>query len=243
MEPSTTTHKLNFLNSQTRLLSAPLHSSVHSTTQPLLTGPQLASLLTQLNTKLKAHSRATFTSQSNRHVAEQIDNLYWNEVNSTSTRQEGKDAAVVERNADLSHTEVVNGLPESLQEAQLDQKEVDDTNETTTHLSHSELQQYNDLRLRLVQLAAERDAKLQKLQRYQKLQQLLKPYEKPESNVQPNLVQKDGEMAEEMARLRVLCARVAGRVDGWNGQQQKRDQKNGTGEGFEDKLKRIMEAA
>lgn len=243
MDTSTTTHKLNFLNSQTRLLSAPLQPSIHTTTQPLLTNPQLTSLLTRINTKLKAHSRTTFTSQSNRHVAEQIDNLYWNEVNSSSTRQEGKNATVVERDADLSHTEVANSLPESLKEAQLDQEEADDTDDTTTHLSRSDLQLYHDLRLRLIQLADQRDEKLQKLQRYQNLQQLLKPYESPESNVQPNLVQKDGEMAEELARLRVLCARVAGRVEGWDGQKQKGDQENRSGEGFEEKLKRIMDAA
>ena len=243
MDTSITTHKLNFLNSQTRLLSAPLHHSPHATTEPLLTTSQLTSLLTQLNTKLKAHSRTTFTSQSNRHVAEQIDNLYWNEVNSSSTRQEGKDTTVVKRDADLLHTEIVNSLPESLREAQLEQEEADDTDETTPHFSHSESQQYHDLRLRLIQLAAQRDEKLQKLQRYQKLQVLLRPYEKPESNVQPNLVQKDGEMAEELARLRVLCARIAGRVDGWDRQKQKGDQENRSGEGFEEKLKRIMEAA
>ena len=150
---------------------------------------------------------------------------------------------MVERDADLMHTDVVKNLPESLTEAQLDQDEVDDTDETTTDLSHSESQLYHDLRLRLIQLAAQRDEKLQKLQRYQKLQQLLRPYENPEHNVQPNLVQKDGEMAEELAGLRVLCARVAGRVDGWDGQRQKGDQDNRSAEGFEEKLKRIMEAA
>ena len=150
---------------------------------------------------------------------------------------------MVERGADLAHTEIVNGLPDSLREAQLIQEEADGADATSTHLSPSEVQQYHDLRLRLVQLAAQHDEKLQELQRYQKLQQLLRPYEKPESNVQPNLVQKDGEMAEELARLRVLCARIAGRVDGWDRQPQKGDQGQPRGEGFEEKLKRIMEAA
>ena len=39
---------------------------------------------------------------------------------------------MVERDADLLHTEIVNSLPESLREAQLDQEEADDTDETTT---------------------------------------------------------------------------------------------------------------
>ena len=155
---------------------------------------------------------------------------------------------MIERDADLMDTGVVNSLPESLRETLLDGGN-GDSDETATHLSPSKSQQYNELQLRLTQLAAQRDDKLQKLQRYQKLQQLLRPYEQPESNVQPNLVQKDGEMAEELARLRVLCARVAGRVDGWDagqrtgGEKSKGEGGSARGGGFEEKLRKILEAA
>jgi hypothetical protein len=37
--------------------------------------------------------------------------------------------------------------------------------------------------------------------------------DEPQTNVQPNLVTRDGELSQELDRMRVLMARVTGRVD------------------------------
>ena len=44
------------------------------------------------------------------------------------------------------------------------------------------------------------------------MQALLEPFTNAQENVQPNLVTRDGELGKELERMRILLARVAGRV-------------------------------
>jgi len=44
------------------------------------------------------------------------------------------------------------------------------------------------------------------------LKKELAPLNHPQKNIQPNLVTKDGELSQELDRMRVLLARVAARV-------------------------------
>jgi hypothetical protein len=55
-------------------------------------------------------------------------------------------------------------------------------------------------------------ARRQRLAQFKRLQQLLKPFENPQENIQPNIVTRDGELGRELDRMRILMARVAGRV-------------------------------
>lgn len=57
-----------------------------------------------MNVKLKEHNRSVYSAPSQRHVAEQIDALYWNIV-SEEDMQVDQDAVVVGRDADLTETE------------------------------------------------------------------------------------------------------------------------------------------
>jgi hypothetical protein len=57
-----------------------------------------------VNTKLKEHNRAVYSAPSQRHVAEQIDALYWNIVSDDAT-QVDQDTVSVSRDADLTQTE------------------------------------------------------------------------------------------------------------------------------------------
>lgn len=41
---------------------------------------------------------------------------------------------------------------------------------------------------------------------------LLKPFTNAQENIQPNLVTRDGELGKELERMRILLARVTGRV-------------------------------
>jgi hypothetical protein len=53
----------------------------------------------------------------------------------------------------------------------------------------------------------------QKLVQYKRLKALLEPFEDPQSNIQPNLVTRDGQLGDELDRMRMLVAKVAGKVD------------------------------
>lgn len=252
MDTSITAHKTSFLTSQIRLLSTPLQPSPYITTQlttstsdnddqrnskPLLTRKQLDETITSVNDKLKSHTRLTFSSQATRHVAEQIHNLYWNDVSvhSLSVRDEEDDAVVVARDVDLTDSRVVEGLPKNLREAMLNNTRSGDGGRGDKE------RKFEELRARLEELRRERDDKARKLERYRRLQELMGLFDKPMENVQPNLVTRDGEMADELARLRVLCARVGARM--CERDVLSNDENSGRDRvGFEEKLGRILDA-
>jgi hypothetical protein len=68
----------------------------------------------------------------------------------------------------------------------------------------------------------------------------LEPFREPQDNVQPNLVTRDGELVRELEKMRMLVARVSGRI----AHSQKGD--NGEGEasivlGSDQKLAALLE--
>lgn len=48
---------------------------------------------------------------------------------------------------------------------------------------------------------------------YKQLEALLEPFKNPQENIQPNLLTRDGELVQEIDKMRMLVARVAGRVN------------------------------
>lgn len=74
------------------------------------------------------------------------------------------------------------------------------------------LSRYQQLRARLVELDSQRQQQRRRLAQYKQLQTLLEPFKDPQKNVQPNLITRDGELGQELDRMRMLVARVAGRV-------------------------------
>lgn len=64
----------------------------------------------------------------------------------------------------------------------------------------------------LVSLNAERNKQRRRLAQYQQLRTLLGPFNDPQENLQPNLVTKDSSLAAELDRMRMLLAKVAGRI-------------------------------
>jgi hypothetical protein len=72
--------KLEFLRSQIQALSQPL--SIPSSYRPTseenaLRQKSIDTALLKLNETIKKHSKLVYPSQAQRHVAEQIDKLYW----------------------------------------------------------------------------------------------------------------------------------------------------------------------
>jgi hypothetical protein len=80
-----------------------------------------------------------------------------------------------------------------------------------------EATRYNDLYERLTFLAKQRDQQQQRLGRYKQLQTLLEPFTNAQENVQPNLVTRDGELGRELEKMRILLARVTGRISEMKG--------------------------
>lgn len=44
------------------------------------------------------------------------------------------------------------------------------------------------------------------------MQRLLGPFKDPQKDIQPNLVTRDGELVQELEKMRMLAARVGGRI-------------------------------
>lgn len=247
--PTITAQKSAFLTRQIRALSAPLSipPSTH-TTLPSLTDKSLAELLSKANDKVRSHNRSVFSAQTTRHIAEQIETLYWNEVR--SAREQTLDSPIdagettVTRDADLSTSaglaslgaDWADILPPSAAEQQ-DEGGAED---------EAQAQRYSDLFGQLTALARQRDEAQAALQRYRRLRELLQPYEEPQTRIQPNLVTKDGELGRELERMRALLARVTARMG-----EQKELQGQGvaasevTGDGmmavFEERLRIVLD--
>jgi hypothetical protein len=74
------------------------------------------------------------------------------------------------------------------------------------------LYRYKRLRERLANLDNQRQQRQRRLDQLRLLQRLLEPFREPQTNVQPNLVTKDGELVQELEKMRMLVARVSGRI-------------------------------
>ena len=176
-----------------------------------------------MNTKLKEHNRSVYSAPSQRHVAEQIDALYWKVV-SENDMQADQDSVIVTKGTDLTQPEYVptvsvqyisralltpyrniKSLPEDYSDLHIHP-------DASSNFSESEATRYKDLYDRLASLAEQRGQQQQRLERYKQLQTLLEPFTNAQENVQPNLVTRDGELGKELERMRILLARVTGRV-------------------------------
>ena len=59
----------------------------------------------------------------------------------------------------------------------------------------------------------QRQRRRQRLDQLRQLQELLEPFGKPQEDIQPNLVTRDGELVQELEKMRMLAARVGGRME------------------------------
>jgi hypothetical protein len=92
--------KLAFLRSQIQALSQPLSvpPNYHpASNENALRQVSIDAALLKLNEAIKKHSKLVYSGQAQRHVAEQIDRLYWQAGEQDVDTREG-----FERGADLS---------------------------------------------------------------------------------------------------------------------------------------------
>jgi hypothetical protein len=71
---------------------------------------------------------------------------------------------------------------------------------------------YRELRARLVELSQRREQQRQRLAQYTHVETLIEPFRDAQNNIQPNLLTRDGELLQELDKMRMLVARVTGRV-------------------------------
>jgi hypothetical protein len=67
---------------------------------------------------------------------------------------------------------------------------------------------------RLQELQSRREALQKKLASYRHLQNMMEPFRDAQNSIQPNLVTRDGPLADELTKSKALGIRVAGRLTG-----------------------------
>lgn len=229
-DPSITSVKSAFIRSQVRQLEGPLEPP--SVNESALSDKIVNDLVGKVNDKIRQHNRLIFSTQSQRHVAEQIESLHWNIV-SDDTEHPELDTVVIRRDAELAEGKTIESLPEEYDDIYLhpDHERQQDEAETYMHL-----------REELVELSERRDTMKKRLAQYRHLKKLLEPLDEPQKNVQPNLVTRDGELSQALDKMKVLLARVTEGVG-------KTQESRGTGSMLADttslndqqKLKQVME--
>ncbi|KAL4934599.1 kinetochore subunit FTA4 family protein [Aspergillus undulatus] len=194
--------KSSFIRTQVRILSESLEapedwrSYAAEPAEEDLSDKVVGDVLQKLNAALKQHNRVVYSSQAIQHVAQQIASLYWSSVSQASREVTSLERGV-DRTVDLSSRPNIAHLPGELY---------------AQPASEEEKLRYKRLRERLESLDSQRQQRQRRLGQLRQLQLLLEPFSEPQSNVQPNLVTKDGELVQELEKMRMLVARVSGRM-------------------------------
>ncbi|KAF2199467.1 hypothetical protein GQ43DRAFT_352033, partial [Delitschia confertaspora ATCC 74209] len=205
--------KSKFLRRQTRILSESVMASARSVEKARKAGlPEsvIRDVIQRVNRELKRHSKIVYSDMSIRHVADQIDTLYWNsaapelEIQGDSALDTEADDGTLYEGDDLSLGRNIEKLPTSW-DASEESPASDEDNAIDQDAYASALTRLQDLSTRRLTLQ-------HKLTTYRTLLSLLEPYRNPQETVQPNLVTRDGPLATELGRTRKLAIRVAGRV-------------------------------
>ncbi|KAK3945954.1 putative kinetochore protein [Diplogelasinospora grovesii] len=234
--PTVVQLKHDFLTSQTRILSQPLTPTrpwSNSNTSPEsgdgLPEKAVEDALFKLNHRLQQHTRRVYPPQATRHVAEQIDALYRGSTSTTTADTDPLGDGRPSTSADLVNEEVITNLPANWSEIS------DARGEAETETYPAEAKRYAELVSQLQSLAAQRREKAARVARLRHMQGLLQPFKPPAATpdddgdgdggssmggggggggggVQENLVTRNGEVEAELQRMRVLLARVSGRV-------------------------------
>ncbi|KAL0942136.1 kinetochore protein [Colletotrichum truncatum] len=203
--PTIIAQKQAFLTNQTRLLSQPLHPSkawlvANETSESPVTDPVIEHVVARLNHIVTQHSRRAYSHQASRHVAEQIDALY---LSHPTTIQKDEPSEGLSVSLDLTDDAAVKSLPATWP-----------AEEISTRYP-MEARRYSEQLERLKSLAEKRQQVKDRIDRLRHMKTLLDHFRSDESGagVQENLVTRGGDVEREMEKMRVLLARVGGRVN------------------------------
>ncbi|OBR07884.1 Kinetochore protein [Colletotrichum higginsianum IMI 349063] len=231
--PTVIAQKQAFLAAQTRLFSQPLRPSrpwlaANEAAESPLPDPVVEHVVARLNTTVLQHSRRAYSHQASRHVAEQIDALY---LSQPPAAQDHEPAEGLSLSLDLSTS--FSWYPEHAfyQRPPLAARMSDSSTKAeeaavkslppTWPVDHDvtmypmEAKRYAEQVDRLKSLAELRQQTTARLERLRRMKALLDPFRSDDDGigVQENLITRDGEVEKEMESMRVLLARVGGRVN------------------------------
>ncbi|KAJ2903542.1 uncharacterized protein MKZ38_009667 [Zalerion maritima] len=165
--------------------------------------------LVHANNTLQQHSHRVYAPQATRHVAEQVDKLYYNAGERPVVGDKPDALGLV---VDFGDDAAIATLPADWE----DEREVDKL--------PAEAKKYSDLVSRLSDLSEQRKAVRERVQKLRRMNKLLEPFggmngeredgeeRKTPIHVQENLATRNGEVEKELERMRMLLARVGGRV-------------------------------
>ncbi|KAI3322592.1 kinetochore Sim4 complex subunit Fta4 [Xylariaceae sp. AK1471] len=237
--PTIIAHKSTFLTTQTLRLSQTLSpsaawQSANKRAQDGLSARAVDDALYRLNHTLTQHARRVYAPQASRHVAEQIEGLFHDEAERALRGEEendddegddgerrGGEKQQLRVGADFTTDEAITSLP-STWDAQKPREASDHP---------LEAHRYAELATALTSLSARRREARERVERLRRMAALLAPFESSDNDnitqsndqnetphtsmgtsVQENLVTRNGEVERELERMRLLLARVAGRV-------------------------------
>ncbi|CAL3972527.1 unnamed protein product [Diplocarpon coronariae] len=223
--------KAAFLRSQILALSQPLRPSPAFTAanasaeEDALGQRAIDDALVRLNARLKQHGRLAYGPQARRHVAEQIDALYWN-AGEQGVRL-GDEWA--ERGSDYREESIIGQLPEEWSE------------EASAH-APAQAAKYAELQQRLTALNARRRLARAKAERYQSMKQLVGLLGE-DAGLQDNLVTKNGEVELELEKMRRLMLRVERGVGALEPREQDDEMDVDGADGEEGKITALLRSA
>lgn len=213
--PSTilTSTKRTFLTRQILLLSSrltvPLSESSSTSSTTTLPTTTTTPLLEKINKKITSHNRLHFPLQTQRHVLEQIESIYWRDV-LASGLPITKSETLVGKDIDFTTSEGVQSLESGWDGVVLPNP---DTTAQPGKGASTQDQRFAALHKTLHARITRRDHLRKKARALKRLRKQLEPFENSKENIQANLVGAGNkEIEAEMARMRVLLVRAEGQI-------------------------------
>ena len=214
--------KKRFLTTQIHLLNSPLEAiSQHTSNAPSIPESELDRIKDKVNQKIKSTNQKRYFLQSQSHVVEQIESLYWQEClrEGLPTR---KSETVIKKDIDLCDSYELRKLSQTYNDVVAERQSLPASKRRKTATFHTESEEDSEiedqpeekmtyllLREQLLEDSTKRDKLQQKIAALKKLRALIEPFEDPKENVQPNLMTKDNtEIKNELSRMKILMARV-----------------------------------
>ncbi|GAO15610.1 hypothetical protein UVI_02050420 [Ustilaginoidea virens] len=203
--PTVPSLKASFIIAQTNLLSQPLAPSrtwvrTNDASDQPIPARLLDDAFFSLNQTIQQHCRRVYPPQASYNVAEQISNSYARDAEERVSRLKESESTLG-KELDFAADDAIESLPTSWP-VEADVK------------SHpAEAQDYKAIVKRLMQLSERRRQLKLRVQQLRRIDTAIKPLSATDQNpIQDNLVTRGGPVEKELERMRVLLARVTGRV-------------------------------
>ncbi|TAQ86017.1 hypothetical protein B7494_g5676 [Chlorociboria aeruginascens] len=209
-EPTIIDLKTSFLRTQIHQLSNPVSASPRFLASTDLQDRHVEEALSRVNGLLKTRVKTAYAPQVQRHVAEQIDALYWGAGRDDVRRDMGDEG--LERGVDyreFPHLDLIRVWGMKLTYILGEDQMIEELPSSFPSSSSDDSQsKYTEYRSKLVELSARRKELQGRIEGYRKIKELLGPLDGARENVQPNIVVKNGELEAELEKMRMLMLRV-----------------------------------